>query len=208
MKVENSKRRMVYLFFSVILAFIITNYSFDIKYNSKTNTIDASEGNNLAKNDDIVSISKEASQNSTSNNASQVSRKEAVLLQQKQQSVSIKVPGPVANDETQRSKDKIALKNMRKSKVNTSKTEREGRTGISPKGCLVIYNRMAADVKVSVVKPDGKKIDKKIQSLKSLQLDVPMGVYTVQAMDKMNKPICSGNVTINDELGAAYYVKL
>lgn len=208
MKAENGKSRVVYLFLLVIVAVTITNAFLDNKYKPKTNTINATKINHQVKNDDNNSNGKEPPQNSTSNNAVPSPKMDSVLSQQKQPLVSETVTKPGISQEIQRAKEKIALKNLRKVKGSNAKVERDGRTAKSQNGCLVIYNRMPAGVKIFVIRPDGKKIEKKIKPLKSLQMDVPMGVYTIQAMDNKNNPICNGNVTINDELGAAYYVKL
>jgi len=184
MKAKSNKNKAIYFFFAGIVLFIVANYYLDNKYKAKSNN--ASIGT-LAKENRVTK-----NEQSTSNSVV----KENSLPE-----------NPETTREMQLPKDHRALTIPHKSENSNIKDAYGGKNLNSLKGALVIYNRMPANIIVNVIKPDGKKISKLILSQKSIQMDVPMGVYSIQATDSKNNPISDGKVTVGDALGAVYYVK-
>jgi hypothetical protein len=206
MNTGSNKKRMVYLFFTVIALLVVTDYCLDKKYKAKTSTNSLPKENHTAKNEKSIPAGNEAP---AVNNVESGNKKKAMLSAPNRKVDSVPVK-PRSNREMLLAKEKMALAAMKKA-VNLNphvKAERENKYAKNQKGALVIYNRVPEIVKVNVIKPDGKKFEKMIQPLKSLQMDVPMGIYSIQASDSKNNTISNGKVTISDELGAAYYVKL
>lgn len=193
------KKRNVYFFFTIVAIFAIADLALNKKYEPRgsTDLVKESRPSNRTapiRNDPVVASDLPQQGNGNPK------------AEQKQ-----KTPGS-PDDRTRRERQlgsaekKLAL--VRKQRQTQSVNSQENLSQKKQNGALVIYNRIPENIKVNVTGNTGKKIEKTIMSLKSIQIEVPMGIYSIQAFDDKRNSISNGKVTVNDELGAAYYVKL